>query len=111
MGWAQIPALSPMGMGERLLRLLGNELADKLGLLMVNHDCSEIISYWNPERTGIKLVDAQSAIRYFNEVLAFARNIDATQSRKCGFCQLEKWSNRSLNTCRAKQSAAVAIQA
>jgi hypothetical protein len=58
-------------------------LADKLSLLIVNRDRSEIIIHWNSERTGIELVDAQSAIRYFNEMLAFARNINAPYFMVC----------------------------
>jgi hypothetical protein len=71
---------------------------------------SEIISYWHPARTGTELVDAQSAIRYFNLVLAFAQRSVFHGVRNQGNAVSANWRNGAIiswHIWRAKHSVAV----
>jgi hypothetical protein len=76
---------------------------------MVNQDPSEIISYGHPERTGIELVAAQSAIRYFNEVLAFARNINAPYFIVCAIKEMPLLPIGAMEQSFIEQLASAAI--
>jgi hypothetical protein len=44
---------------------------------------SEVISHWNPKRTGIELLDTRIGARHFSEALAFSREIRAPYFLVC----------------------------
>ena len=46
-------------------------------------EAPEVISHWNPKRSGVDLLDAKQGVRYFAEALAFCREIRAPYFLVC----------------------------
>jgi hypothetical protein len=53
------------------------------------NESPEVISHWNPKRTGIDLLDARHGVRHFAEALAFSREIRAPYFLVCVLKQMK----------------------